>query len=185
MFGKSKKASYSGKDCYKQVEKLLTSGKRLLIISPYIDAYYADFLLHNSEGRDIHVISSSLEGNAKKILNSNRNRRNFQGFSFSFVLLSIGFFLLNLAQVSELALLVAFIIIVYSFTQKSASIRLRVPKKFVHAKMYISEAMAIHGSANLTYKGLHENIEHIDVVDDIGEVKALEEQFWSLWNSEV
>ena len=63
------------------------------------------------------------------------------------------------------------------------SIELRVPKGFVHAKMYIGEKTAIVGSANLTYAGMHQNVEHIDVIRDRGQIADLKKQFFSMWNS--
>ena len=53
---------------------------------------------------------------------------------------------------------------------------------FVHEKLYISDTVAIVGSANLTYAGMHKNVEHIQMVDDKNEITELKEHFNSLWS---
>jgi phosphatidylserine/phosphatidylglycerophosphate/cardiolipin synthase-like enzyme len=52
---------------------------------------------------------------------------------------------------------------------------------FVHEKLYISDSMAIIGSANLTYNGTHKNIEHIEIIRDRGEIDELKRHFNSMW----
>ena len=62
-------------------------------------------------------------------------------------------------------------------------IRLKAPKEFVHAKMYVGDETAIEGSANLTYNGMHKNVEQISVTRNEKKIAELKEQFWKLWNS--
>ena len=64
-----------------------------------------------------------------------------------------------------------------------STVKLKIPSKFVHAKMYIGDAEAIRGSANLTFKGMHKNIEHIELTSDPVQIKELEKQFWRIWSS--
>ncbi|MDE1811173.1 MAG: hypothetical protein KGH66_03965, partial [Candidatus Micrarchaeota archaeon] len=62
--------------------------------------------------------------------------------------------------------------------------RLRVriaDKKFVHEKLYIGESTAITGSANLTFNGMHKNIEHIETTADPRKVQELTRHFDELW----
>jgi phosphatidylserine/phosphatidylglycerophosphate/cardiolipin synthase-like enzyme len=53
---------------------------------------------------------------------------------------------------------------------------------FVHEKLYIGNDKAITGSANLTYNGLHKNIEHIEVINSIERIGKLKSHFNDLWS---
>ena len=65
----------------------------------------------------------------------------------------------------------------------SNGVSVKVPRNFVHAKMYISGQMAMIGSANLTYSGMHRNIEHMSVIRSSREIGRLASQFWELWGN--
>ena len=65
----------------------------------------------------------------------------------------------------------------------SESERIRLEKSFTHSKMYISEKEGIEGSANLTFAGTHRNIENIEIIKDIQELRRMKTEFWKLWDS--
>jgi len=57
-----------------------------------------------------------------------------------------------------------------------------ITERFVHEKLYISGNTAISGSANLTYNGMHKNIEHIEVTKDESKIREMRRHFESMWN---
>jgi phosphatidylserine/phosphatidylglycerophosphate/cardiolipin synthase-like enzyme len=70
-------------------------------------------------------------------------------------------------------------------SRRSTAIQLKVIRdKFVHEKLYISNGTAVIGSANLTYSGMHKNIEHVEVIRNGKEVDALKRHFEELWSRE-
>jgi hypothetical protein len=53
---------------------------------------------------------------------------------------------------------------------------------FVHSKIYIiDKAYGIAGSANLTWRGLHSNVENLSIAETKEEVQQLERDFMVLW----
>lgn len=180
---KERTSSYYGNMAYKYVDKLLKSEKDLLIISPYIDDYYADYLARHSRGKSIHIISSSIKNSAAKKLRrggfANAAIAAFILASVNWLLLLLGLFSVYFAAASMLFVLV---LLFLSLTQRSR-IYLKIPQEFVHAKMYVGDGSAIDGSANLTYMGMHKNIESIRVTSDAREVEKMKRNFWTLWNS--
>ncbi|HUB92346.1 MAG TPA: phospholipase D-like domain-containing protein [Candidatus Saccharimonadales bacterium] len=173
---------YTGRECYRFAERLIREGREILIVSPYIDEYYARFLSDNSGGKRIRIISSSMDQKARKLLGKGRPLGALlyalviilaldylayrEGvFSAMLALLSAAIFLLGLAV----------------FASKKKDIEIRTPVEFVHAKMYINEREAIHGSANLTYNGMHRNVEQIEMIRESGKVERLREEFFRLW----
>ena len=178
---------YSGSSSYKYVEKLIDGGKRVLIVSPYIDEYYARYLISRGMSRRIYVIASSVSENVEKMLSGGRRWLNPV---YAFLTVAILVTLLLYFDVQYLyVLLLAVIAIALTgaiatlMHEKRSNIRFKRPSSFVHAKLYISEKMAIEGSANLTYKGLHSNVEYIKIVYERREIDELEKRFWSMWNS--
>lgn len=173
---------YAGHECYKFTEKLIQNGKEILIVSPYIDAYYAKFLNENSGGRKIKVISSSMDPEAKRIL----GRKKPLGLLLSVlvILLSVDY-LAYTAGLSYPLFLIPSVFLgllsLFLFNSKRYNIELKTPSEFIHAKMYINESEAIHGSANLTYNGMHRNIEHIEIVRGRDKVARLRSEFFRLW----
>ncbi len=177
-------SSYSGTESYKYIEGLINDSKRVLVISPYIDAHYAKFLARSSKGKEIYVISSSLERGPKEILVG--RKANAVVLLLIAIALILGFALLFMSYfvVGCTVLIVSVISLYFEMADVGVSnIRLKVPAHFVHAKMYIGDGKAIHGSANLTYKGMHRNIEHVELTKDPMQLKNLESQFWRLWHS--
>lgn len=178
--------SYSGKDCHKYVEQLLKKGKELHIVSPYIDNYYANFILRNSGGKNIRIISSSIERDAEKTLTKGRFPKELAISTLLVAIADIMLYLLSFYLYSFYIFMAVLLLIMATFLlsiKTPKNIRLKIPKEFVHAKIYLSENGGIEGSANLTYKGMHKNIEHIKVVLDPNELRSLEMQFEEIWKS--
>lgn len=183
-FGGDLNSYYSGRECYKHTERLLKGGKELLIVSPYIDAYYARFLINNSSGKRIRIISSSMDLEAKNIFSGGRPIGLFVAtvlivFGIDYLIYSIGLLSAVLLIASFLTILAVMIL----FTRIKYNISIKIPKNFVHAKMYITEKGAIHGSANLTYKGMHKNVEHIEITSEKEKVERLRKEFLRIWGS--
>ena len=181
---KKRTSSYYGKEAYKHVDKLLNSERKVLIVSPYIDDYYASYLVERSPGRSFHIISSSISGVAAKKLSrtglGNALTSTFLSISVNWLILLLGHFNPYLAFTTIGA---GMLLVAYSLVHRN-SIYLKIPKNFVHAKMYIGDKMAIEGSANQsTYAGMHKNIESIRVISDQKEINELKHSFWALWNS--
>jgi phosphatidylserine/phosphatidylglycerophosphate/cardiolipin synthase-like enzyme len=176
--------SYYGKGAYRYVDKLLKSERNLLIVSPYIDDYYAEYLARNSRGKKIYIISSSISGSSAKKL----HRSGALGNSLvaAFLTLAVNWLLFALNAFNPLFAMVtvaAGIALVIGSLAHRNRIYLKVPKEFVHVKMYVGERSAVEGSANLTYAGMHKNIESVKLMTDQKEVDRLKRQFWTLWNS--
>lgn len=175
---------HNGRDCYKYTEKLLRNSRELFIVSPYIDEYYAHFLKKVGKGKRIKIISSSIEKRAEKIL----SKRKPLGLLLSFLIVVVGsdylinlFGLLSNAEIAVSAGLV--LISMLLFMRIKYDISIKKPKDFVHAKMYISDHSAIHGSANLTYNGMHTNVEHIEIVENKENIEKLKDEFFKMWKS--
>jgi phosphatidylserine/phosphatidylglycerophosphate/cardiolipin synthase-like enzyme len=180
---KERTSSYYGKRAYKYVEKLLSGERNLLIISPYIDDYYADYLARHSYGKKMHIISSSIKGSAAKKLRGrglgNALTATFLSVSVNWILFLLGAFNYYLAFLSMSA---GIVLVAYAMTRRN-SIYLKIPQEFVHAKMYVGDKSAIEGSANLTFAGMHQNIESVRLTSETHEVERLKRQFWTMWNS--
>ncbi|MGC8710705.1 MAG: phospholipase D-like domain-containing protein [Candidatus Micrarchaeia archaeon] len=181
---------YSGTNSYKYVEPLIRRGRRILIVSPYIDPYYARFLLKHSKGREIDIISSSIDKRAEKLL----TKGNFPGTLLSLLVIFAGLSYLAFATGSgiimpkylPLSLLFATLVLAVAFSyrlkrRRPKGIRLKIPREFVHVKLYVNERTAISGSANLTYRGMHKNVEHLQISNSEKESKEAARSFWGLW----
>lgn len=177
-------SSYTGRSSYKYAERLISEGRDILIVSPYIDSYYAEFLLRNGRKKHIKIISSSVEREARKILGRKRSLGNF--FATALLVLPLDYLSFTFSVLSIYVILASLLILSMAFylcIHRKSDIELKIPREFVHAKIYISDGVAIFGSANLTYKGMHENIEHIEVREKENEVNRLKSEFWKIWNS--
>ncbi len=181
--GKGGGGAYYGSGSYRQVEPILHSSGELLIISPYIDDYYASYLASHSSKRRVYVISSSIHYRTAKKLKGSRIG---DAALAVFVLAAINALMLQLGifnvPVAVASLLISVYVVWFALSHRSG-VRLKVPKSFVHIKMYVGEGTAAEGSANLTYAGMHKNIEKVHVVTDQDEVEAMRRSFWRLWKS--
>ncbi|MEM0142603.1 MAG: phospholipase D-like domain-containing protein [Candidatus Parvarchaeum sp.] len=172
---------YSGSNSYIYVEKLIKDSKELLIVSPYIDEHYAHFLISNSRGKKIKVISSSLDKKAERILT--------QGITVRYLIFGLIFFAIaNMFEylmfgINEVFIIGTslFLIIFLVIFPKGSKVEFRKPKGFVHAKFYIGDNEVIQGSANLTYNGMHKNVENISIIHDEKDIEKLRKEFYKLW----
>ncbi len=182
MFGKGDLGStyYYGSDTYKHIDELIERGREVLIVSPYVDRYYAEKLLGYSKGRKLYLISSSMDSEALGLLQGTSSIWAVAYLSLSSVLLA----LLLYIRVPDALLTISLIPIIVGMVKNMGRNRvmLKVPKQFVHAKMYISDSAAITGSANLTYKGTHKNLEQINITRSRNDIEKLKKQFWELWS---
>lgn len=188
MFGifRKESESHSGNDTYRYVEPMLRKARELCIVSPYIDSYYARFLLGNLRGKKIYLISSSMDPRARALLAGKRDRTSLLVYAFIILALdylsaATGIYLGYVLAASGVAL--AVIAYMLATAKRIKGLSIKVPSSFVHAKMYVSESTGIEGSANLTYKGMHSNIEHISITRSGSEVERLRKEFFGLWNS--
>ena len=74
-----------------------------------------------------------------------------------------------------------FLIIFLVIFPKGSKVELRKPKGFVHAKFYIGDNEAIQGSANLTYNGMHKNLENISIIRNERDIEKLRKEFYKIW----
>ncbi|MDE1871238.1 MAG: hypothetical protein KGI06_03295 [Candidatus Micrarchaeota archaeon] len=181
--------SYSGDSSYRYVDRLIKgSGSELMIISPYISGYYARLLVKRAGSVQVRIITSeSSIGKNKKLL----GRHLSSGIgaymkALAFVLL-LDFISAYLAFGYTTAILSAIVVILALATymkhaKTESNLLVKVPKgRFIHEKMYINGDTAIIGSANLTYSGMHRNIEHIEVIREPSRIGELRGHFESLW----
>lgn len=185
-FFNSTSTDYSGRDCHRYIDKLILDGKDIRIVSPYVDKYYAEFLLNNVGSKRVRIISSSMSLEANQILSKNNSRRIF--YAAIVVILGVDYLAYMYLKFLMFVIIILFSVVAAYFSfealkSEKVKIFVRKPEGFVHAKLYISEKEAIHGSANFTYNGTHSNIEHIEVVKDMERVIKLQKEFEQLWNS--
>jgi phosphatidylserine/phosphatidylglycerophosphate/cardiolipin synthase-like enzyme len=176
---------YYGDDSHKYLKKLMEGGNRIYIVSPYIDDYYSGVILKNSKNKKFYIVSSSLGKNIRRRL-EDRNRTYILSLYLIIFLLSLAIlssFETNLVYLAVFGAIGVLYLVSLFVRYRRNRVELRVPSRFVHAKMYLSDKMGIHGSANLTYKGMHENMEHINITYDKGEIGRLKDEFWRIWNS--
>ncbi len=173
---------YYGSDTHRYINEVIHSDGDVLIVSPYLDRYYADMLSSKPSRNRLYIISSSLDRDVQHHLSKKKSRLPIAGYvALSAVIL----YLMYLIGISGMPLAISLIPVVVGtikYGRIHNNITLKIPKQFVHAKMYVSDSMAITGSANLTYAGTHRNIEHIDIIYNNDEISRLKEQFWSMWN---
>ena len=183
--------AYSGKNSYKLMDDfLLSKGRSLMIISPYISEYYINKLLKESKKSRIYIITSNKnEGvHAKKYYHlpiMGYIKLLASALVVGAVSLFFGYYVLSLLIIQMIILItipyaIIFVKILFSRDQK---MEIRISKAFIHEKIYIAEKSAITGSANLTYSGMHKNIEHIEAITDKKRIAELRAHFNSLWKN--
>lgn len=179
---------YSGNSSYRYVEALITDkSKRLKVICPFISPAYAKMLVRQSASKDVFVITSSSRISESAVRIMRRGRRfPYATLSAYFIILSIlfyafRFYAAELVVVPITALVVGLTVAHYVRPRKQR-IKVKVAgESFIHEKVYLSDNSAIVGSANLTYAGLHKNIEHIELIHDVNKMRSLEGHFDELW----
>ena len=175
---------YSGNESYRYVERAIDEAGELLIVSPYIDMYYAKFIAQRSKGKKIRIISSSMESAAKMEIGGSRRLKGLFYFIFLLFFANLASYLIhiNMVLVEAASALLLAVAVPIGAKKKGAAAEIKHPKKFVHAKMYISDALAIVGSANLTYRGMHSNIEHLEIITDREKIDELRRIFYKMWD---
>ncbi len=175
---------YSGSSSYRYVDPVIRGRSRaLMVCTPYIDKHYIKILIKESRRKKVLLISSKAsEEKLKRLKRSGINKDAlffsalYAVFLFAIYPDWIGFYLLFLTP-----LLLALAAVAWSF---KGNMRVKIIKdRFVHEKLYINDRAGITGSANLTFQGMHVNVEHIDIVSDPDKLKALRKHFLELWES--
>lgn len=183
----SQKEQYSGSDSYKFVNRLINSkGGELLVVSPYIDNYYTKVLLRASRHRHIRVVTSPEALLYRHSLLRSIRMQRTKGYAKTTVYFTLLSTITLYLRFYYIALpVIAITLASFALTLRSmrrSTIRLKViTDKFVHEKLYISNGTAVTGSANLTYSGMHKNIEHIELTSDAQKVETLKRHFEELW----
>ena len=183
---------YSGSGSYRYVEALIRGrGRSLKVICPFITPAYAKMLVKQSAFKDVSVITSNSKISAQAVRIMMRGRRfPYATLSAYFIILSMLLYAFRLYLAELVALPLAAIVIAVTVLHYAKPKKQRISVKvasesFVHEKIYLSEEEAIVGSANLTYAGLHKNVEHIEVIRDKDKLKELERHFNELWANTV
>ncbi|MDE1810823.1 MAG: hypothetical protein KGH66_02170 [Candidatus Micrarchaeota archaeon] len=184
---------YSGDSSYRFVDRLIkSSSKKLIVVSPYIGNTYAKLLIEEARRKKVYVVTSqsSLEYDnsvLKGIPEIGAIGRYLKPLAY-FSIVTAFVFLLNFSTYLLYPLLGIILIFValsyFTYRKTKANFMLKVSRdKFVHEKLYITDNEAIVGSANLTFSGMHRNVEHIQIVRDAKKREELEEHFERLWAS--
>ena len=181
---------YSGNSSYKYINQLIGgSDRELMIVSPYISNHYTKMLLKVCGKKRIRVITSEISfgyrGSMLKIINNKGLGDYVNAILYFAVLNAIVIYLrfFYIAVITILLLLLTLLLTMRRRRKISKNIRIKTTgEDFVHEKLYITDSAAIVGSANLTYNGMHKNIEHIEIIKDKAAIKALADHFNLLWD---
>lgn len=181
--------SYSGTNSYVYVEPLLTERSDvLLVISPYIGRGYAKLLVEQGRKKRVRVITSGstewLEGYAGRYSWSVLFKYIKTMGVILLVCVALYYLRAYWLAVGAAAVFLATAGLGYlKFrAMERSDIKVKVVRSaFVHEKVYISDSRAVTGSANLTYPGMHKNIEHVHMVRDREEIDELRDHFEELW----
>ncbi|MCL4365291.1 MAG: phospholipase D family protein [Candidatus Marsarchaeota archaeon] len=173
---------YCGIDTHKYINGLINSAGDILIVSPYIDDYYARMLSDSGSDRRFYIIASSIEQEVSRRLSGRKSPFAVLGYMLLSMLLVSVSTLAGLGLMLIIPSLIPAAIGLFKYSSRKQNIVLKVPRQFVHAKIYISDNMAITGSANLTYKGTHRNLEQISITYNSDEISRLRGQFWDMWH---
>ncbi|MGC8676209.1 MAG: phospholipase D-like domain-containing protein [Candidatus Micrarchaeia archaeon] len=182
--GKGHEYDY-GDRSYVAVDKLIKESKSLCIISPYIDEYYAKYLVKHAKGKRIRIISSSISRRAEKRL-ARRSLKRLAAFLLAVAMLNYalaGSGIEPLVGMASVLCSSAYVLVYLSDATNKMGISLKTPRQFVHAKLYIGDNFAVEGSANLTFAGMHKNIEQTRRIENSEEVQALRNDFERLWRT--
>jgi phosphatidylserine/phosphatidylglycerophosphate/cardiolipin synthase-like enzyme len=178
---------YSGSSSYRFVDKLINKGNdELLVVSPYLDNYYIKVLIRASRHRRVRIVTSSealmYPHSMLKSLRYHRSKGSAKASAYFLALSAITLYLrFYYVALPIFALaLVSLALTLRSVRSKSLQLKV-ITDRFVHEKLYISSDSAVTGSANLTYNGMHKNIEHVELTRDAREVAALRRHFEELW----
>ncbi len=180
---------YSGDSSYKYVDRLIKEDdSELMIISPYLSGYYVNMLAKAAQKRRIRVITSNNSLGYKNSGLQDFAVKSIRGYikaiAFFLILDAISIFL-NFAYTTIILTAIVLLVVLFAclhYKKANSNLRVKViTDRFVHEKLYISSDTAISGSANLTYNGMHKNIEHIEVTKDESKIKEMRKHFESMW----
>ena len=181
--------SYSGSDTYKTIDKLLKSdSENLFIITPYIDSFYASLLIKESARKKIYLLTSGSPVNNSAIKKlSSFSDNPFLKPALYFAVLAVILLYARFYYFSALVAAICAIMIALAFMRgalKNRNLHLKVSRgRFFHEKLYIADSAAITGSANLTFRGTHKNVEHVEYTEDESKISGLRSHFKSVWKS--
>lgn len=183
--------SYSGDSSYRYVDGLVNNDdSELLIVSPYISNHYIKMLVGKSGSKRIRVITSNSSLGYKDstlnryVVGSIKNHIKAIAFILFLDIISVFLQFGYTTIILTVVLLVLAALTYRKYRLTDANFKVKVAKdRFVHEKLYIGSDIAIVGSANLTYNGMHRNIEHIDVVREKDKISKLRSHFESLWHN--
>ncbi len=185
--------SYSGSSSYIALERLLHDRSRTVrIVSPYISGYYASRLAGIARKKDVYLITTARTVRDEKILRRHLSRGSASVLGRAMIAMAAGIAVSALAGLWVMVLIIAQLaaadaaFIAVSALGRRSRMHVRFAKgAFVHEKLYISDLQAMTGSANLTYSGMHRNVEHIELTRDPARVKELRSHFDELWRKAV
>lgn len=181
---------YSGSSSHKLVDGLISGpGSELLVVSPYIDNYYARALLKASKRKKVRIITSpdALEyrNSFLKSLGAQKMKGYAKATLYFSVLSAVTVCFGLYYMIAPVIAITALMFLLMLRARNSTAIQLKVIKKpFVHEKLYVCNGVAVTGSANLTYSGMHRNVEHVDLTRKEELVSALKDHFEELWARE-
>jgi len=178
---------YEGTDTHRYIDRLLSGrGNSLLIITPFIGPFYARMLLKESKRKDVYIIisHSDINSKAERLLTHRHVGGYVKALAYLAVLAAIlYYFRITVFAIGTSAVFAAVLAMMLVSLGKRSRVWLKVASApFIHEKLYIADAEAITGSANLTFGGTHKNLEQIEVIHDQNEIGRLREHFWSVWN---
>ncbi len=183
MLGDRSTKGYSGDSSYRHIDKLINGkGRNLRIISPYISDYYTKMLHRAARKKKVYVITHG-ESNSKKAPMTHGFRLKMLIY-FAVIGLLLMFFKFYIFAFGSFAVFAIVLYFGIKGIKGNPNLRLKfVNDKFIHEKMYIGDALAIVGSANLTYSGMHKNIEHLEIITDQSRIDELAAHFDELWGA--
>jgi HKD family nuclease len=181
---------YSGNSSYKYINQLiLNRDKELMIVSPYISNHYTKTLLKVCGRKRIRIITSEISLGYRGSMLKNLDSKGLGGYinavlyftALDAIVAYLKFY--YIVGITTVLLLISLLLAMRRRGKISRNIKLKTTgKEFVHEKLYITDSVAIIGSANLTYSGTHKNIEHIEIIKDRDEIARLKSHFDSLWH---
>ncbi len=181
--------SYSGESSYKYVDRLIKNNdKELMIVSPYISDYYTRMLLKRAGSKRIRIITSESSMGYKNAILSRYRTAGIRGYmkaiAFLLILDMVSIYL-KFAYTTLILSAGALIFALLAYRRHSkvkSNMQVKVAReRFVHEKLYIGKEVAIVGSANLTFNGMHRNLEHIEIIRSIERIIILKRHFEDMW----
>lgn len=193
--GLQRQESYSGTESFRHIDGLINDdGRELRVVSPFISSHYAKMLADVARRKRVYVLVSEARGGkrfpsqekAVALLQAGGRDLAIKPALFMLVLLAISF-ALGLFLAFGVLLLVTAAVVYFGILTRMAperNLHLKMVRDaFIHEKLFVSDSVAIVGSANLTYSGTHKNIEHIEIIRDRRKIEDLRAHFDRLWRT--